>query len=489
MSKDDSRVDVLHEVSTILSQMPHLEQGLRQIFQLLDKSCGLVKATLVLRENFANLQVEGSTILEQDPESLLHQLAKKALEEKTTQMQDLQIESHDPKIPSSTASLLAIPLYLEQSYLGALCVTQPKKGPDDQQEIIPFLSCLAAMLTHSLLLHRQSSAKKHADIHELDSQGPKISTSIRGSSKAIRRVFGLVGQVAPSDTSVLILGESGVGKELVASAIHDNSPRSEENLVKINCATLPDSLLESELFGHEKGSFTGATAQKKGRFEVAHGGTLFLDEIGEISLTTQVKLLRFLQEKEFERVGGTKTITADVRIIAATNRNLEAMIDTGDFRLDLYYRLNVFPIHVPALRERKPDIIPIADFFVERYNKVLSKSIRRISTPAIDLLVSYHWPGNVRELENCIERAVLLSTDDVIHSHHLPPSLQTAEARTRHQESLSATLESVERELISEALVNAKGNMAKASRALGLTERVMGLRTKKYALDPKKYRR
>ncbi|MHC4094325.1 MAG: sigma-54 interaction domain-containing protein, partial [Planctomycetota bacterium] len=268
-----------------------------------------------------------------------------------------------------------------------------------------------------------------------------------------------------------------------------NSRRASKPFIKVNCAALPETIVESELFGHERGAFTGAITQRKGRFELAKGGTLFLDEVGDFSPATQIKMLRVLQEREFERVGGTATIKADVRIIAATNRDLEQMAVEGTFRQDLYYRLHVFPIHLPPLRERRADISLLADFFVEKYSKVNHKSIRRVSTPAIDMLMSYHWPGNVRELENCIERAVLMSTDDVIHSHHLPPTLQTAESSgTTPRGSLPEAMDNLERELILDALKISRGNMAKAARALGITERVMGLRVSKHNIDARRFR-
>jgi len=295
--------------------------------------------------------------------------------------------------------------------------------------------------------------------------------------------------VAQSDATVLIRGESGVGKELVAHAIHYNSQRAAKPFIRVNCAALPESVIESELFGHEKGAFTGAIQQRQGRFELAHGGTIFLDEIGDLSPQTQVRLLRILQEREFERVGGQQTLQVDVRVLAATNRDLETMITTQAFRQDLYYRLNVFPIHIPPLKERRTDILELANFFVEKYSKANHKYVRRISTPAIDMLMSYHWPGNVRELENCIERAVLLTNDDVVHGHHLPPTLQTAEAsNTPMKGTLEECLERVEREMIVEALKVAKGNKARAARELGITERLMGLRVSKYNVNTKEYR-
>jgi Nif-specific regulatory protein len=247
--------------------------------------------------------------------------------------------------------------------------------------------------------------------------------------------------------------------------------------------------VESELFGHEKGAFTGALAARRGRFELASGGTIFLDEVGDFSPATQVKLLRVLQEREIERVGGGQPIRVDVRVIAATNRNLEEMIAEGKFRQDLYYRLNVFSINVPPLRDRRVDVLLLADFFVQKYVSINGKSVRRISTPAIDMLMSYHWPGNVRELENCIERAVLVTQDEVIHGYHLPPTLQTAEASgTVTVGSLQAALDDIEREMIVEALKTTRGNKSRAAQRLGISERLMGLRVRKHAIDPRRFR-
>ena len=295
--------------------------------------------------------------------------------------------------------------------------------------------------------------------------------------------------MANSKTTVLIRGESGVGKELVARALHEQSPRKGKTFVKFNCAALPESIIESELFGHEKGAFTGAVAMRKGRFEVADGGTIFLDEIGDLSPPTQVKLLRVLQEKEFERVGSQTPIACDVRIITATSRNLEEMIEREKFRADLYYRLNVFPIYVPPLRERKSDILLLADHFVESFSQSSGKNVRRISTAAVDLLVSYHWPGNVRELENCVERAVLLSPGLSIEAHHLPPTLQKKDpSEPESTGTLDSALSALEYELIVAELKRCGGNMALAARKLGLTERIMGLRVKRFNIDTKRFR-
>jgi Nif-specific regulatory protein len=305
----------------------------------------------------------------------------------------------------------------------------------------------------------------------------------------MNEVFELIQRVAKSDATVLIRGESGTGKELIAGAIHFASNRSAHPFVKVNCAALPESVIESELFGHEKGAVTGAVAARRGRFELASGGTIFLDEIGDLTPSVQIKLLRVLQEREFERVGSSVTVKVNVRVIAATNRNLEELMVKRSFREDLYYRLNVFPIHVPPLRERRGDIIPLADHFVEKHSGLNVKNIKRISTPTIDLLTQYHWPGNVRELENCIERAVLLSTDGVIRSHHLPPSLQSSGSTgTEYRGTLQDAVDALERELVIDALKACRGIMAKAAVHLGITERQMGLRVDRYGINPRRFR-
>jgi Nif-specific regulatory protein len=288
---------------------------------------------------------------------------------------------------------------------------------------------------------------------------------------------------------VLLRGESGTGKELVAHAIHYNSLRAGKPFVKVSCAALPETLIESELFGYERGAFTGAMSRKKGRFELADGGTLFLDEIGDLNASTQIKLLRVLQEREFERLGSTETLKVNVRLIAATNKDLEDEIERGRFRADLYYRLNVFTIFMPPLRERKPDVLLLADHFLEKYGREHRKHIKRISTPAIDMLTSYHWPGNVRELENIVERAVVVCDSSVIHGHHLPPTLQTAEGSgTVTRLSLAQSVAAYERDIIQDALKSTRGNRARAAKLLDTTERILGYKIKKYDIPCERFR-
>jgi len=338
-------------------------------------------------------------------------------------------------------------------------------------------------------VERDNGRKMGSDPILQSSESPLSWCGIVGNSDVMREVFTMVEQVAGTDASVLLLGESGTGKELVARAIHQNSSRADNPFVAVNCAALPESVIESELFGHEKGSFTGAFEQRKGRFEQANGGTLFLDEIGELSPGLQVKLLRFLQDHRFERVGGNTSIEANVRVIAATNRNLQESVDQGDFRPDLYYRLNVFPINIPPLRERGADILLLADHFVAKFNRESAKKIQRISTPALDLLMIYHWPGNVRELENCILRAAILSTDGVIHAYHLPPSLQSAVSTgTEPSTGLDAAIARLEKELIIEALKLENGNAAAAARRLGATERRVRYAMQRYRIDARRFR-
>ncbi len=310
-----------------------------------------------------------------------------------------------------------------------------------------------------------------------------------GKSAAMAELRALLERVAPSEATVLLEGESGTGKELAARAIHALSRRASGPFVAVNCAALPEALVESELFGHEKGAFTGAHALRRGRFELAEGGTLFLDEVAELGPPLQAKLLRVLQERSYERVGGFRTIRADIRVVAATNRDLAAEVAAGRFREDLYWRLAVFPLRLPPLRERGGDIVLLADHFAEKHGARSGKPIVRISTPALDLLTIYHWPGNVRELENAIERAVLLSEDGVIHAYHLPPSLQSAESTgTAPASGLDEALARLERELIVEALKIEGGNAAAAARRLAITERRMGLALKRYGIDWRRFR-
>ncbi len=306
--------------------------------------------------------------------------------------------------------------------------------------------------------------------------------NIIGSSGSMQEVFAMVQKVAGTDSSVIIYGESGTGKELIAQAIHTHSTRREKSFVKLNCVAIPEGLLESELFGHEKGSFTGAVSQKLGKFELANEGSIFLDEIGDMTLATQAKILRVLQEREFERVGGTKTVQVDVRIIAATNKDLQKAVEEKQFREDLYFRLNVVPIYLPPLRERKEDIPLLVEHFLEEASEKVKKRISEVSTDALGMLTEYRWPGNVRELENSIERACVITNGDIITKDCFP--LHMSVTGEKHEsigkDSIDEVLASTEKKLILEALKQSGGVQAKASRLLSITERSLWHRIKKY---------
>ncbi|NRA66273.1 MAG: sigma-54-dependent Fis family transcriptional regulator [Pseudobacteriovorax sp.] len=497
----ESHIDLLKQAANALEKSDSFPQSLVSILSLLESRCNLLSGRIVFEEGILEKGTEvrlkggehfSDPIIEQTLESCRQSVLSNWRQKMMPIMGD-RVEKRGLFQVDRGAQLyaLAVPVKINESKMGTISCVKVCFGAFDPKTETSMLSILGLMIGQSAMINRFYPESEAALTSEVEAPVKKIERSpIVGNSKSMLQVFDLIGRVSSSETTVLISGESGVGKELIADALHQNSRRAEKPFVKVNCAALPETLLESELFGHEKGAFTGAHSQKKGRFELAEGGTLFIDEIGDISQATQIKLLRVLQEKEFERLGGETTIKANVRIITATNRNLEELIAKGEFRQDLYYRLNVFPIHIPPLRERKIDIIPITDFFVEKYREIHEKNIRRISTPAIDMLNSYHWPGNVRELENSIERAVLLSTEGVIRGHHLPPSLQLSEEKAVNDgRSLQATLDSMEKELILDSLKETAGNMAKAARNLGLTERVMGLRAKKYDINPKSFKK
>ena len=502
---------LLHEVSATLAQGLELREAVQPMFRKLTEVSGLQRGLLtVINRETGDLIIEEC---EEPATSRAHEVVAKvgvgvlgrvAASGEPQIVPNLSGATADSMTPGEQKflaqaivqheALVVVPIRHVQEMLGTLSFTRAA-GPTAELDIdMRFLTLVAGQV--GLAVRFRQLAKEQLDTlrHENERLQDQIKKSfvpdgMIGRSSAMRIVYFHIDQVATSKTTVFIRGETGVGKERVATAIWQASNRTGRPYVRVNCAALPESIIESELFGHEKGAFTGALALRKGRFELAHGGTIFLDEIGELALPTQAKLLRVLQEGTFERVGGTQPIHVDVRVITATNRNLEDMMEAGKFRLDLYYRINVFPIYVPPLRDRRSDILELADYFLEKYSRLCEKKVVRISTPAIDMLMAYHWPGNVRELENIVERAVLLSQDGVIHGYHLPPTLQTGEASgTALSGTLQSALDAVEHEMIAEALKSNRGFMAKAARQLGLTERMMGLRVKKHGIDPLRFR-
>ena len=501
-------ITLFYEISETLNQHLELKHSLYSVLEILHNSLNMVRGTITLRH-----PLRDEIVIE-----VAHGLSKSAMErgkyklgegitgrviESGTAVTVPKI-SEEPQFLDRTAtrrsrqgeelSFICVPVKKGHEVIGALSVDRQFDPEFNLKNGERVLSVVATMIARHVINLENIKLEKERLREENQRLRGELKTrysinNIVGNSNKMREVYQMISQVSRSNATVLIRGESGTGKELVANSIHYNSHRADKPFVKVNCAALPPTLIESELFGHEKGAFTGAVKQKLGKFELAHKGTLFLDEIGSIGLDVQVNLLRVLQEREFERVGGQKTISCDVRIIAATNKNLEEAVEEGSFRGDLYYRLNVFPIFMPPLRERKTDILLLADFFLEKYARENAKEISRFSTPAINMLVDYHWPGNVRELENCIERAVLLCNEGVIHGYHLPPTLQTgSETNTLPTLSLETAVNNLEREMIIDALKNTRGNISSAASLLDTTVRKVAYKMKYLGIDYRQFR-
>ena len=368
----------------------------------------------------------------------------------------------------------------------ATAVDALKKGAFDYITKPFDLEELKHVIQKAVKTRRLDEAESLLAPDEIDRYG------IIGAGGRMVEIFDTIKRVAPTTTTILITGETGTGKELIARAIHRNSPRKNNPFIKINCAAIPENLMESELFGYEKGAFTGAATKKQGRFELAHKGTLFLDEVGELPKDMQVKLLQVIQEQEFERVGGLQTIKVDVRLITATNRNLFEDVREGRFREDLYYRLNVIPAHLPALRERREDIPVLVDYFLEKFNRKLDRSVKRVDEQVMSLLVRYRWPGNIRELENLVERMILMAGGDTIVTADLPSELKTAietdeAAQTdieqkSFKDTMKTHMEDVEKQMILNVLAECGNNVTRAAKQLGLSRKGLQLKMTKYKL-------
>ncbi len=499
------RLTALLEVSQALGSTLDTRAAVEKVLEILDRELGMKRGAIAVLEGEGDLKIQYAFGLSEGE----RQRGRYKIDEGITgkvvasgrpiivpqvSKEPLFLYRTRKRSPDKEESFICVPIKDRRKTIGALSITYPFKQNRNYEDSVQLLAIVTSMISQSLRLgqlveQERAQLQDENALLKRELQQKYDFRNIIGTSKEMRDVYEQVAQVAHTGTTVLIRGESGTGKELVAHAIHYNSPRSSKPFVKVNCAALPESLIESELFGHEKGAFTGAVARKRGRFEMAEGGTLFLDEIGDLSPAIQVKLLRVLQEREFERVGGTETLKVNVRLIAATNVDLEQAVSDGRFRSDLYYRLNVFSIYLPPLRERKTDILLLADHFLEKYGGQNGKRIKRISTPAIDMLMSYHWPGNVRELENVVERATLVCEGNVIHGYNLPPTLQTAEGSgTVTKMSLDLAVSSFEKDLIQDALKTARGNRARAARLLDTTERILGYKVKKYEIDCRRFR-
>jgi Nif-specific regulatory protein len=509
--QSEKELAILYQISQAAATHPHtVSELLIEVLDIMETELSVSRGTFTLRKPDTEIFVieasRGLTAEEKKRgqyklgEGITGRVAQ------TGQSALIPDISKDPRFLNLTKSrtgnptaFICVPVIYRKAVIGTmsidLSITTDVEALRRYQR---FLELVANILAEAVASIREELEEREGLISENEKLRRQLGDRYRmhniiGNCSAMRSVYEQIVQVANSTATVLIRGESGTGKELVARAIHFGSERRNNAFVSVNCAALPENLIESELFGHEKGAFTGATQQRKGRFEMANGGTIFLDEIGDISPAVQVRLLRVLQERTFERVGSSESVSVNVRVLAATSRNLEKEISEEKFREDLYYRLNVFPIILPPLRERRSDIMLLADHFLQKYGEMYGKSIKRTSTSAINMMMAYHWPGNVRELENCIERAVLTASDEVIHGYNLPPSLQTSdETQTsifpKDGADLKTMVESYEKEILIDALKKHRGNAAASARYLNTTQRIINYRIQKLGINPDDYK-
>ena len=484
-------LNMLAEVARTLARTGSQEDILREILRVLEERLSMQRATIMLLSpDGTELYVEALRPSDTHPsdgaryrrgEGILGRVIETGKSliipsiEEEPRFQDRVHRRKGTHLDAGGWSFIALPVTIGQETVGTLSVDLSKQDIDLLEDAEKVLSIVAGLIANDIKRRRELRAEAAAVEEQQQRLLSELHLSSRpenmvGDSAPMRLVYDRIRQVAEADTTVLIRGESGTGKELVAAAIHYLSKRSRAPFVKVNCSALSEGLLESELFGHEKGAFTSALHARSGRID--------------FSPSVQVKLLRAIQEREFERVGSNKTIHVDVRIVAATNRDLEVLMKEGRFRADLFYRINVFPVFLPPLRERKDDVLALANHFSEKFAEKMHKPIRRITTSAINMLMAYHWPGNIRELENCIEHAVLLSRDGAIHGRDLPPTLQMPAAlRANSDGTLRSNVAQLERDMLVDALKRAGGNVSAAGRELGVGERMVRYKIRKFGID------
>ena len=503
-------IKCLYEITRVLASSSDLRDCLRQSMNFLAEHAGMVNGTVtIVNPVTAQLQVEVAHGLTAEArkrgkykigEGITGRVVASGAPIVVPQISEEPLFLNRTRsrgdVRQTKLSFLCVPIKHGRNTIGALSVDREYEEESNFDEDLRFLTILSGLIAQTVV--RIQAVNEERERLQLENRQLKRELSekyqvesIISNSSRMQEVFEMIHRVANSNATVLLRGESGTGKTLVAKAIHYNSKRKKKPFVAVNCSALPETLIESELFGHEKGAFTGAQSTKKGRFEIAEAGTLFLDEIGELSQNVQIKLLNVVQDREFQRLGGLKPIKCNVRLVTATNKDLEQAVAEKSFREDLYYRLNVFPVYLPPLRKRRTDILLLAEYFLHKYNTENDKNIQRISTPAIDLLMQYHWPGNVRELQNCMERAVLICDEDTIKSYHLPPTLQSAETVSEDQEnplSLSAAVENFERELIVDALKKTSGNQTKTALLLDSSLRIVNYKIKKFNIRPDQFK-
>jgi Nif-specific regulatory protein len=501
LKREVQELSTLFEIAKALNSSLDLKVTLQSILEILKKKMDMHRATVtLLDEKSRELIIEAAYGM--TPEAIKRGRYKigegitgKVVE--TGEPMFVQNVGDEPHFLNRTGSrgdiqkenisFICVPIKIDRKTVGTLSVDRLFTHNIALQEDERLLTIISSMISQAVRISQMVEREKEALLDENRMLRNELRERYRfenivGESKKMQDIYHTINLVAPTKATVLLRGESGTGKELIARAIHYNSPRRDKPFIKFSCAALPETLIESELFGYEKGAFTGANASKQGRFELANGGTIFLDEIGDINLTMQIKLLRVLQEREFERVGGVETVKVDVRVIAATNKDLEQAVREGKFREDLYYRLNVLPIFLPPLRDRKEDIPLLAEHFIRLFSKENEKEIQGLTKRAWDCVHNFNWPGNIRELENCMERAVIVCQKNVIDAVDLPAPLQNSNLPQRDEgpATLPAAVESVERRMIREALQQTGGNRRKAAQILGVTERILGYKLKSY---------
>lgn len=499
-------IPVLQEVSRVLVSERDVRKLLGKVVEILHDRMGMLRGTITLLEG-DELKIEASTgDLNSEERALgVYRIGEgiTGTVARTGRVEVVRDIRKDKRFLNRTGARAAnehiafvcVPLVHLGQVIGTLSVDREMSGSNETtlEKDVALLEIIANITADAAALCRQDVAERMALKDENRRLRERLNVGhgeMLGECREMQAVYEQIKVVAPSGATVLIRGASGTGKELVAKAIQAMSPRKDKPFVTLNCAALPESLVESELFGHEKGAFTDAVSRRIGRAEAADGGTLFLDEIGDLSIPVQVKLLRFLQERTFSRVGSNEELHADVRFIAATSRNLEELMEKKLFREDLYYRLSVFPISLPDLSDRAGDIVLLAENFVKKMNAKYGKQVREISQPAVGMLLAYKWPGNVRELENCIERAVLTSTDGIVHGYNLPPSVQSATAAgdvfepvpgAERGMTLADQVAAFERKVLNDAIRRHGGNRSAAGRELGVSPRMMAYKMKKMA--------
>ncbi len=497
-----SEIEVLQEITSAVVRERNVRRLLEQVLEILERKMGMLRGTFCLLEG-DELRIEASTsaLNAEERANGRYRIGEgiTGIVAQTGRPEVVPDIRRDRRFLNRTGaraahealSFVCVPLTHLGQVIGTLSVDRAMRGDATQLvNDVTLLGIIANITAEAAQVCREERAEHDALIEENRQLRDMLMGNpgrLIGNCREMRAVYEQIRQIAPSDATVLIRGASGTGKELVARAIQGLSPRRDKPFVVLNCAALPEALIESELFGHEKGAFTDAQSRRIGRAEAADGGTLFLDEIGDLSPKVQVKLLRFLQERTFSRVGSNEELHSDVRFIAATSRNLEELMEKKLFREDLYYRISVIPVTMPDLAARTGDIVLLAEHFLAKMNVKYGKKVTRLSPPAVNMLLAYKWPGNVRELENCIEHAVLTAKDECVHSYNLPPALQLPEFaedpfRPDDALTLDAQLAAVEKRILAGALARHNGNRSAAGRELGISPRMMNYRLNRAGL-------